>query len=321
MRYVYAKPLDQNVSALGFGCASLGSRISTAAGSRAIAQAIELGVTWFDVAPSYGDGQAEALLGRALREHRSQVVICTKFGIPRPDISLTKRLLRPLARQVVARFPGIRGTVSRAHALNPRKPMDASDLEPSVTTSLRMLNTEYIDVLALHEPTPEEAVDAEIHEALQRLIDKGLIRSVSVAGQPASICAAANAYRLDFGQFPDNPFSQAAPELQQSLPLAIRPTFVTHGVFGSGVADKLNALPPTLTDTLRSTMSRHGLPPDADTSDLLLAFALSNNPDGVVITSMFDSRHIARNCHVALKAWPAALTSDVRNITAHCVTS
>jgi hypothetical protein len=53
--------LDRDVSVVGLGCASLGSRISAADGRRAIDRAIDLGLTWFDVAPSCGDGHAEAL--------------------------------------------------------------------------------------------------------------------------------------------------------------------------------------------------------------------------------------------------------------------
>jgi aryl-alcohol dehydrogenase-like predicted oxidoreductase len=43
---------------------------------------------------------------------------------------------------------------------------------------------------------------------------------------------------------------------------------------------------------------RHGI--DLRSSaDLLLRFAFSNNPDGVVIVSMFDIKHIERNIAVA----------------------
>jgi aryl-alcohol dehydrogenase-like predicted oxidoreductase len=100
--------LDRDVSAIGFGCASLGSRISAADGQRAIAGVLDLGVSWFDVAPPYGDGNAEALLGQALRGRRQNVVICTKFGIAPPQVPLAARLIRPLARQIVATFPSLR---------------------------------------------------------------------------------------------------------------------------------------------------------------------------------------------------------------------
>ena len=50
----------------------------------AIALARERGVVWFDTAPTYGNGESERLLGRALGPHRSKVRIATKVG-PRDD--------------------------------------------------------------------------------------------------------------------------------------------------------------------------------------------------------------------------------------------
>src|SRR5204862_6758340 len=47
-------------------------------------RALELGVTFFATAPTYGDGTAETLLGRALKADRDRVAIATKVG-PRDD--------------------------------------------------------------------------------------------------------------------------------------------------------------------------------------------------------------------------------------------
>ena len=61
MRTVVCPGLGRDVSAVGFGCASLGSRVSEAQGLRALGLAFERGVTWYDVAPPYGDGEAEGI--------------------------------------------------------------------------------------------------------------------------------------------------------------------------------------------------------------------------------------------------------------------
>ena len=74
----------------------------------AVRRALEGGVTFFDTAPSYGDGTSEVLLGRALHAERERVAIATKVG-PRDD---------------------------------PRRSLEAS---------LRRLETEYVDLLQLHE--------------------------------------------------------------------------------------------------------------------------------------------------------------------------
>lgn len=107
MRTVRVAALGCDVPVLGFGRASLGSRISASKGERALAVAREHGVRWFDVAPPYGDGEAERLLGRFLHGgKRDEAIICTKFGLDRPRISFAKRLARPVARALVDRALG-----------------------------------------------------------------------------------------------------------------------------------------------------------------------------------------------------------------------
>src|SRR5580692_6033576 len=79
------RPSSLRPSRLGLGCASLGSRIGASAGARALSAAHEAGVTWFDVAPPYGLGDAELLLGEFLRGRRHGVSVTTKVGIAPPE--------------------------------------------------------------------------------------------------------------------------------------------------------------------------------------------------------------------------------------------
>src|SRR2546422_11462734 len=70
---------------LGFGAWAVGGRSWGAAGDAAeheatVRRALERGITFFDTAPTYGDGESERLLGRALRAHRERVAIATKVG-------------------------------------------------------------------------------------------------------------------------------------------------------------------------------------------------------------------------------------------------
>src|SRR5881392_289541 len=74
---------------LGFGAWAVGGTGWGAAAAEperlaAIHRALELGVTFFDTAPTYGDGTSETLLGRALKADRDRVAIATKVG-PRDD--------------------------------------------------------------------------------------------------------------------------------------------------------------------------------------------------------------------------------------------
>ena len=54
---------------------------------KAIAKAFELGINYFDTAPSYGDGASERMFGRAIHPFRDQVYIATKaFATKKDDI-------------------------------------------------------------------------------------------------------------------------------------------------------------------------------------------------------------------------------------------
>jgi aryl-alcohol dehydrogenase-like predicted oxidoreductase len=314
VRLIRVPRLDRDISAIGLGCASLGSRISAAHGRRAIAQALDLGLSWFDVAPPYGDGQAEALLGPALRGRRDKVVICTKFGIAPAAVSLPARLIRPLARRAVAAFPGLRGAVRGARPMGQRAPIDPAAIEASVTRSLRLLCTDYIDVLAVHEPTLQDVANAGIFDVLRRLVERGLVRAVSIAGTPESIEAGVRAqYPIDVVQFPDTPLTNAAANLRNKLPVPA-PTFVTHGVFGPGPTQAVAAMSAQQRTQILALAERHGIDVSKSPNDLLLRFAFSNNPDGVVIVTMFGPEHIEHNIAVAELPPIPGLADAVRQI-------
>src|ERR1700742_1594517 len=71
------------VSAVGLGCLPMSGDYGTADEQQSIAtihRAIDLGVTLLDTADIYGFGHNEELVGRAIRGHRDEVVLATKFG-------------------------------------------------------------------------------------------------------------------------------------------------------------------------------------------------------------------------------------------------
>jgi aryl-alcohol dehydrogenase-like predicted oxidoreductase len=149
------------VSAVGMGCWAIGGpawRGQTAVGwgtvddaesIRAIHRALELGVTFFDTADTYGAGHSETVLGRALSGHRKGVVIATKFGntFTEGDRQLT----------------GADGSPGYI-----RSACDAS---------LRRLRTELIDLYQFHLGGYETEKVPEVVDTLERLADAGKIRA------------------------------------------------------------------------------------------------------------------------------------------------
>ncbi|MCA1469230.1 aldo/keto reductase [Bradyrhizobium sp. IC3195] len=288
MRTVYHPTLKRGVSVLGFGCASLGSRISRCEGMRSLGRAYELGVNWFDVAPPYGDGQAESILGSFLGGgRRDHAVICTKVGIARPEISTVKRVLRPPARWAVHAFPGLRKQISRARSVGSRPPLEPATIRKSLEDSLRRLKTDYVDVLALHEPRIEDCTNTKVIEELENLRREGLARAISIAGSVDAILVGAKFSRtFDGAQFPNSPFSRNIDEICK-VDVLERLFLVTHSVFDPQVTSRLVQL----------LESKAGLPEiEKSPTKLLIDYALTKNSAGTVVLSMYSSRHIIENC-------------------------
>ena len=106
------------VSRAGFGGGGIGQVWGPTTEAEAIAsvhRALELGITFFDVAPAYGDGKAEEALGKALEGRTEDVVIATKV------------------RLMADEMDDVAGAVRR-----------------SVDTSLRRLRRDSVDVLHVH---------------------------------------------------------------------------------------------------------------------------------------------------------------------------
>ena len=153
MKYRILGRTGLTVSEVGLGCWQLAS---SAWGTQDSQDAVEIvqtaldqGCTFFDTAPGYGEGRSETLLGQALKGRRSQVVLCSKFGHP---------------AQGPADF-------------------SVSALRPSIEASLQRLQTDYLDVLLVHNPPPEwlDGHRSGLYEALADLQQAGVLRSYGVS--------------------------------------------------------------------------------------------------------------------------------------------
>ncbi len=317
MRSVNFPPLGRNVSAIGFGCASLGSRVDAKRGREALTRAYDAGVSWFDVAPSYGDGEAETLLGRFLTGKRSRVSICTKVGILPPRAPFALRAARPILQHAIKLAPNLRKQVARLRPGAQPVGLTGSFIESSVLGSLKRLQTEYIDVLALHEPQLADVQREDVLQALEDVIKKGYARTISVAGD-LNVAIAAISLSSHFGviQVASNPYACKVALAKQQLPVGRPVGFVTHSVYGhEGSLDTLTA---TITEqghkrALMDSMGYRGTP-KYTAAAFLLDFALASNSGGVTLLSMYEQQHFSFNIG-RLTASPAP--EDVLNLANH----
>jgi aryl-alcohol dehydrogenase-like predicted oxidoreductase len=293
MKLVCVEALGRRVSSVGFGCASLGGRIGLRKGLEALERAYEAGITWYDVAPSYGDAMAESILGEFASKKRDSIYVCTKVGMRPADTPAAMRLLKPMVRIVVATFPALLRHVSRVRPKAFKVPLSAELIKTSVEESLRRLRTDYVDVLALHRPAVEEVVREDIILALERVVQDGKARAVSIAGNlEAGMKGLDESLPYRLVQIANNPLE---PDLEK-LKERARPgrTFVTYGSFSS-----LDRLVARINTQKEIQSALHELGYRGNLTEIAAAFlvdyAFATNSAGVSLFSMLQKEHLDFN--------------------------
>lgn len=107
MRYHQLGRTDLMLSALGFGCGAVGGLLINADRAemlRVVARAVELGITYFDTASSYGDGASEANLGLVLAELRPAALVGTKVQLRAADLGDIPRAVAASAEASLKRL-------------------------------------------------------------------------------------------------------------------------------------------------------------------------------------------------------------------------
>ncbi len=117
---------------------------------RVVRAALERGVRSFDVAPLWGDGLAETVVGEAIAAQRDDCVVITRAGAVRKGDGIV-----------------------RAY--------DAASLRGSIDSSRRRLGTDYVDVLLLHEPPEKALVDGSFAKGLATLEVSSAIRTWGIS--------------------------------------------------------------------------------------------------------------------------------------------
>lgn len=134
------------VSLAGLGTNNFGRRCDAAQTAAVIDRAVDLGVNFIDTADVYGGSLSEEYIGRAIKSHRRDLVIATKF------------------EQTMGEGPLWSGA-SRRYI------MDA------VEASLKRLDIDYIDLYQVHFWDPTTPIE-ETMRALDDLVHRGDVRYV-----------------------------------------------------------------------------------------------------------------------------------------------
>lgn len=149
------------VSAMGMGCWAVGGpfwmdgkpdgygAVDDEVSKKAIRQAVELGVNFFDTSDVYGTGHSERILGEALKGVRDKVAIGTKFGYTyNEDI-----------KHITGKY------ITREY------------IRWACQQSLQRLKTNYIDLYTIHVGTLTDEEKPVAIETLNELKQEGLIRA------------------------------------------------------------------------------------------------------------------------------------------------
>lgn len=172
------------VSAIGFGCGALMQSPSRKERMAVLAAAVDSGITHFDTARMYGLGMAEAELGVFLRTvDRGSVTIATKFGIDVGDAARRLGRFQAPARALLKKAPALRRIVKRRQApAATGRVYDAAVAARSLDESLAALGVDYVDILFVHAPRPQDTVAGdELRALFERASRQGKIRAWGVS--------------------------------------------------------------------------------------------------------------------------------------------
>ena len=312
MQTVQVGTTGRTTTQLGYGCSSLMGAMGRAESLAILEAAFDAGIRHFDIAPMYGYGQAESVVGEFLARHGSEATVTTKYGIPPAKRQGLIGLARSVARPVVKAMPGLkRGlttAATKATGGGPKASFTAAEARESLDRSLRELRTDRIDIWLLHDATLADLHDEALLCLMQDSAAAGKIGTFGVGGDRAAIdeIVAVRPEYLPVVQFAWSVLDTPVPATK---------SFRIHH---RALTDNFRRLHEQLIgDKARCTqwsgLVGSDLADPSALSALMLKAALLENPGGIVLFSSKSAEHIRNNVAVAADA---TLESPARRLYA-----
>jgi aryl-alcohol dehydrogenase-like predicted oxidoreductase len=197
-----------SLSALGLGCMGMSEFYGTRDDAESIGvihRALDLELNFLDTADVYGNGKNEALVGKALRGRRDQVVLATKFAN---------------IRDAAGNFIGLSG--------RPEYVRQACD------ASLRRLQIETIDLYYQHRVDSNVPIEETVG-AMSRLVEEGKVRCLGLSeAAPETIRRAHKTHAISALQTEYSLWSREPEDELITLCRELGITFVPYSPLGRG---------------------------------------------------------------------------------------
>lgn len=296
------------VSEIGFGGSRIGGVFAGRnSGREALAvlrKSLDSGITFYDTADIYAQGESESLIGAAFRGRREQVILATKGGYCLPARRNLIKRIKPLVRPIVralglkrARLPaGISGTLSQDFS--------PQYLTRALEASLKRLQTDYVDLFQLHSPGVtfmRSDAFAESLGTLEGLKKQGKLRFYGVATEvpeDAPVCLSVpgiSSIQLGLGLLDLHALDQGTLAAAAARGLGV----IARGCFGGGLLkesldeSQLSALTPKWQHilALRSFSDGKGRP----LPDIAFQFCRGTPAVSVTLLGMRMESHLRAN--------------------------
>jgi aryl-alcohol dehydrogenase-like predicted oxidoreductase len=188
MKYNAFGATGMTVSEIGFGGSRIGGvfagKSSNTEALDVLRQALDSGITFYDTADMYAQGESESLIGTAFRGRRDKVVIATKGGFRLPARRNLIKRIKPFVRPIVQALGIKRASLPTGMSGALSQDFSPSYLTNALEASLRRLRTDYVDLYQLHSPGAafmQSSAFGEALQALEKLKSQGKLRFYGIA--------------------------------------------------------------------------------------------------------------------------------------------